>query len=235
MNYIQINLQAYPSEIIKDLKLWVNDFVRLRKCQAELKKLTTELNQIKKAPSPISEQLEAALSDLETLKKERCDFFSKHIRRSQSSGFRPFSSASMHQLAGSLSNKRYLIRPTEAEVKAAYGLLSEPEGALSSKEKKALTAKLDKKIAALKAEIEKLSPVEFFELRNGQVTTDYREKFLRDWQSLQNRCNEPISPFGFSLKTGSRTEKAAFKALGIDNYVNRATGLKANPNHRNYL
>ena len=152
--------------------------MKLRKLQTELKKLNDELNSVKKAPAPIAEQTEAALDDLKVLQKERVEFFARFITRCQTAGHRPFTSVSMHTIVGSAANKRYLLCPTEAEVRAAYALLGEPEGALSAKAKASLIGKLQKKISDLKKEIQELSPPEYFLMKDGIVVTDFREKFF---------------------------------------------------------
>ena len=108
-----------------------------------------------------------------------------------------------------------------ADIEAAVDLIPEPPDAMSEKQREKAISKLEKKIADSIEKLLRVSPPEFFEMKNGKVVRDLRSDFVHYWRQRQQKCNAPIGPTGIMLAMCPRTEQAAYQRLDIHKGINK--------------
>jgi hypothetical protein len=75
-------------------------------------------------------------------------------------------------------------------------------------------------LEAVKRRLAALSPIEFFQFKDGLVVADRRRAFVEGWKALQKEFCKAVSPTGHDLELSSEAERAAWSRLGLRAYVN---------------
>jgi hypothetical protein len=73
----------------------------------------------------------------------------------------------------------------------------------------------------IKRRLAELSPIEFFQFKDGLVVEDKRKKFVEGWRALQKEFCRAVGPTGHDLKLSSEAEQAAWSRLGLRAHINR--------------
>ena len=198
---------------------WLPAYQKVFALRAEKEKLSAYIRELRRAPFTPEDLIDHTEQQYEEHRQKRSSFIQRHFHEAARSGATPnlINFLFYHSATADL-----LPLPPFEEVKAAIKSMPKVEGALSRAEVAKRISKAREKIEAIEKEIAKLSPPEFFVLPDGRRSDkDLRDALVEHWAKAQSKACAPCNPLLITLEKSSESEKNAWKALGLKNFIGK--------------